>query len=332
MIRTTPAGPPRVSPHDMEGVRVSRRELMGLRHEAARLAAGTTDGVAGLFAGGYRSLFRGRGLEFDEVRPYQPGDDYRTLDWRVTARTGQFHTKLFQEEREHSLYILIDAGPGMQFGSRNAFKWVLAARVAALFAWLAVGSGDRVGGIVFGDGRHCHRCPAAGGQAAAARLFGLLAGLPSGQPAAGGSRSKLADALILLRRRARPGSPVLVLSDFLDLSPAAERQLTNLARHHGLLALMLFDPLEAALPRPGAYAFSDGNGCLGLSTADRALRKAFRDRFLARREKAAAVLRRNGGRFFVLGTQEPWIRRLREGLLTPRRQERSITGNERPRR
>ncbi len=318
--RKTPADSPAAVADNLEGVRVSRRELMGLRLEAARLTAAATDGVPGLFAGGYRSLFRGRGLEFDEVRLYQPGDDYRTLDWRVTARTGQFHTKLFQEEREHSLNILIDAGPGMQFGSRNAFKWVVAARVAALFAWLAVGSGDRVGGIVFGDGRYCHRCPPAGGQSAAARLFSLLAALPAAQPTIAGSRSTLADALILLRRTARPGSPVLILGDYTDLPQGAEPQLTKVARHHGLLGVMLYDPLEADLPPPGAYAFSDGEGRLGLSTRDRALRKAFRQRFQARRERAAGLLQRNGGRFFVLGTQDPWIHRLREGLLIQRRQ------------
>jgi uncharacterized protein (DUF58 family) len=119
---------------------------------------------------------------------------------------------------------------------------------------------------------------------------------------------------MLLRPLARPGSPVLILSDLMDLPGAAERQLKRLARHHGLLGVMFYDPLEAELPRSGMYSFSDGKDLIGLSTSDGALRKAFRRRFSVRQEKAAALFQQNGGRFIALGTQESWVERLRDRL------------------
>lgn len=97
--------------------------------------------------GGHRSAFRGRGMEFDEVRAYQPGDDIRTIDWRVTARTGRTHTKLFQEERERPVLLLSDARRAMRFGTRDCFKSVLSARVTALLTWVALAGNDRVGGV-----------------------------------------------------------------------------------------------------------------------------------------------------------------------------------------
>ncbi|MEO5338685.1 MAG: DUF58 domain-containing protein, partial [Magnetospirillum sp. WYHS-4] len=136
-----------------QGVDIDLAEMMLLRTEAERLALGGPNLVNGLFPGLYRSLFRGRGLDFEDVRAYQRGDDYRTLDWRVSARTGRLHTKVFREEREHTLFCLLDGGPAMRFGSRRAFKWVAAARAAAVVAWLAADNGDRIGGLVFGDGR-----------------------------------------------------------------------------------------------------------------------------------------------------------------------------------
>ena len=111
--------------------------------------------------GGYVSPYRGRGMEFEEVRAYQPGDDIRNMDWRVTARTGRPHTKLFREERERPVLFLVDLGPSMAFGTRVAFKSVVAARAAALLAWAARDNGDRIGGIVFAGKRHRELRPAA---------------------------------------------------------------------------------------------------------------------------------------------------------------------------
>ncbi|MBY0274525.1 DUF58 domain-containing protein, partial [Candidatus Binatia bacterium] len=134
------------------GIVASVAELVALRSDAARLDASPRGRVRTLHAGAYASAFRGRGMEFDETRAYQPGDDVRAIDWRVTARTGRVHTKLFHEERERPVLLLVDQRMHMRFGTRDAFKSVVAARAAATVAWAARDQGDRVGGLIVTDG------------------------------------------------------------------------------------------------------------------------------------------------------------------------------------
>ena len=297
----------------MPGTRVSVRQLWELHRQALELDRLAGGAVSSLFPGAWRSRFRGRGIEFDEVRPYQWGDDFRVVDWKVTARTGKMHTKLFQEERERTLWLVVDAGPSMQFGTRNCFKWVRAAEVAALFAWLAHEQGDRVGAIVHGDARRCHLLPGSGGEAGLWKCFGLLAGIHARQPA---SRCGLADALGHLRRLARPGSLMLVIGDFQEPGQAVERHLAHLARHGELAAVQLFDPLERELPAAGLYPVNGGDGrCAGvLDTSDPALRKRWRLRFRERQGRVRATFSRVGARALAVGTHEPLLETLRSRL------------------
>ena len=131
----------------LRGVVARLADLVAAR---PRVRGGFSGGkrVSSQLYGGHGSSFRGRGMEFDEVRVYHPGDDVRTIDWRVTARTGRPHTKLFQEERERPVLVLVDARASMRFGTRDCFKSVLAAKAAAVLAWIGIGGGDRVGGLV----------------------------------------------------------------------------------------------------------------------------------------------------------------------------------------
>ncbi len=145
--------------NEYRGAFTRLRDLIWLRY-AAKQASRELDNLidnktANPLAGLMTSRFRGRGIDFAEVRVYQPGDDIRTIDWRVTARTGVAHTKLFQEERERPVLLLVDQSSSMYFGSRVMFKSVLAARTAALLAWAVLERGDRIGGIVFSE--HGHR-------------------------------------------------------------------------------------------------------------------------------------------------------------------------------
>ena len=133
--------------HPDQGVRLTVDELLALRRDALGLDLTSRYRVSSTLAGGYRSKFRGRGMDFDEVRTYQPGDDIRNIDWRVTARTGKPHTKLFKEERERPVFLLIDQSKHLFFGSRNALKSVVAARAASLLVWASINAGSRIGGI-----------------------------------------------------------------------------------------------------------------------------------------------------------------------------------------
>ena len=137
--------------HADKGVRLTIDELLALRREAMALDLSSNYRVSSTLAGGYRSKFRGRGMDFDEVRLYQPGDDIRNIDWRVTARTGKPHTKLFREERERPVFLLLDQSKHLFFGSRVAFKSVIAARAASLLIWASITAGSRIGGVLFDD-------------------------------------------------------------------------------------------------------------------------------------------------------------------------------------
>jgi len=129
-------------------------DLISLRFEATRLALPRNIRATHPISGQQRSKIQGRGVDFSEVRLYQPGDDVRSIDWRVTARTDRPHTKLFQEEKERPVMVLIDQGPSLFFGSKVRFKSVAAARLGVMLAWSALGEGDRVGGIIFNDEGH----------------------------------------------------------------------------------------------------------------------------------------------------------------------------------
>jgi len=158
-----------------EAVRVSVASLIGLAHAARGLSLHRGD-VRARRSDVRRSLFKGRGMEYDESRLYQPGDDVRHLDWRVTARTGKPHTKLFREERERPVFLWVDCRAPMFFATRGRFKSVAAAQLAALLAWSAVHDGDRIGSVLFTEDTHREIKPQRG-KTGALRLFRELAGV-----------------------------------------------------------------------------------------------------------------------------------------------------------
>lgn len=296
-----------------DGIRVTPDELRAMRGEAAALGMPPPGIVASLFPGAFRARYHGRGLEFAEARQYQPGDDFRSLDWRVTARTGRLHTKLFREEREQCLMLLLDAAPGMQFGTRTCFKWVAAARLGALFAWLAVDQGNRLGGLLSGVTAPSPPLRPASGEGAALRLFQQWSTVSP-------ERSAAADAATDLRRLRQllpPGSLVLLLSDFSAIDARWEAELALLARHHEVAAIRIYDPLEAALPRDGRLPFTDGERLLQIDSADPALRRRYREQFRRQEARLSDLLRRHGGTAMAIGNHEQPAESLRRQL--PRR-------------
>src|SRR6185312_7752608 len=149
-------------------------DLIAMRQHARREEHAASKRVAGSRAAAHASKLRGRGVDYVESRAYQPGDDIRQMDWRLTARSGRPHTKLFQEEREQSVLLIVDGNPSMHFGTRERFKSVQAARTAALAAWAAVQGGDRIGAVGFGPGLAAELKPG-GGPRGALRVLRALA-------------------------------------------------------------------------------------------------------------------------------------------------------------
>ena len=295
-------------------VRPSLDELVGLSQPAAGITLSRPTARA-LQSGQYLSRFKGRGMEFDETRLYMPGDDVRNLDWRVTARTGKAHTKLFREERERPVFLSVDYRAAMFFATRGMYKSALAARLAALVAWSARRHDDRIGGQVFSEAGSLELKPDHG-QAAVLRLLRVLvdeARPKTGRPA----ERALEEALVHLPRHARPGSLVFVFSDFRELTAAGEAAISRLARHcDGVLAL-IYDPIEQHLP-PGRHRYADGlSECV--IDADAALIAEYEARFLARYHAVRALARRHGLRFVACSTAESPLSVLQRGAQRPPR-------------
>lgn len=209
-------------------------------------------------AGTYLAKSKGRGMEFDEVRHYQNGDDVRTIDWRVTARTGKVHTKLFREEKERPVFILTDVGHSMRFGSNLLFKSVQAAHLAALIAWHVKQRGDKLGGLVFNQHQHIELKP----QSRSHGVLRYFHALTEVHGATAGNRGlTLNDALSQLRRLVRPGSLVYILSDFNDFNDDGLRHIRAIRQHNEVSCCPITDPLDLTLPSGshGLAAVTDGH-------------------------------------------------------------------------
>ncbi|MCP0914948.1 MULTISPECIES: DUF58 domain-containing protein [Legionella] len=227
-----------------------------------------------LRAGTHLSKLRGRGMDFAEVRNYQAGDEVRHMEWRVTARTGKPHVKLYQEERERPAIILTDFNDSMYFGTRHAFKSVVAARLAALVAWTAVCEGDRVGGLLFSGGKHDEFPPRGREAGVLPFLAGLSEYTKEDKTEAKQPRS-LSEALLRLRRVAKPGSILVLISDFYNLDVDSEQHLSRLRAHNDVLAYHVCDPLELAPPKPQQYAITNGRKELLLDTTVQSVAAAY---------------------------------------------------------
>lgn len=286
--------------------------LIRLRGTARGLELSARRRSLSVQSGGYLSAYRGRGMEFDEVRVYQPSDDARTIDWRVTARRGRPHTKLFREERERPVLIFVDLHPGMYFGSRVQYKSVLAGHIGALVGWAAVQSGDRVGGIVSAADGHQEIHPAA----RAHGLLALLHGMVRLQPKKPGNlrHGHMDTSLARVARLAHPGSLVIIISDFREMGDEADKHLGILARHNDVIASFLFDPLEAIPPRPGRYRLGDGHQRLTLDTGKLPVAKQWTAQFQMHREMVRGHCRRHGIHYMEAATSDKVLRALQTGF------------------
>ena len=262
-------------PPQGDGIHLSAEELIALRPRCHALRLPMRQPAASALAGAYRSRFRGRGVDFLESRNYQPGDDIRNMDWRVTARTGKAHTKVFQEERERPVLVVLDAGPTLYFGTRRRLKSVAAGQLAAAVAWSAVRRGDRIGGFLFAPGRHREIRPAGGRRGAMRMIQGLVDWLQPEQQDADSPES-LSTALERVRHTVRPGSLVVIISDFFGLDEHCNRHLSRLRQHSDVIGCQVLDAAEHQLPA-GRYPITDGEQATVLDTS----RSASRNRYQA---------------------------------------------------
>jgi len=272
--------------------------MMGCRHDAKQLALAKKASIHSKQPSGHRTKLRGRGIDFDEVRRYQPGDDIRAMSWRIMAKTGKPYTKLFHDERERPVIVWVDYQPSMFFATKKAFKSVVASRIAALLAWSAYQHGDRLGGVAFAQNQHWEVRPRRQ-QNTVLKFLSVLDEAQRSVPwMPTDTNASIDHGLIRLRRIIRPGSLIFLLSDFRAYTDTTKTHLERLSRYNDVVMFHIFDPLERRLPEPGHFRLSDGQQQILIDAHN----KHNRQRYAATAEAHIAALKAmcwHGGMHYV---------------------------------
>lgn len=289
-----------------ELISISLKTLIDLVRPATSLKQRKSK-INSSLSGGFLSRIKGRGMEFDETRLYQPGDDIRNIDWRVTARTNTTHTKLFREERERAIFISVDNRPSMNFATRGVFKSVQAAKLAALLAWVAQLHGDRVGGQIY-TADYCHELKPHNGRHAVLRLLNALVHRDNKLKP---TDTRLHQVISRLAHHVRPGSLIYLISDFRGLDSQVENHFSKLTQHSDVVLIHVFDPLESSLPDSGRYRFTDGLKEISLDTRDRQRTTDYHLRFDQHQQKLKQLAKKMRMGYIQCSTIDDPVRKLR---------------------
>lgn len=297
----------------LRGYDIQLNELVALRTPARGVAFRHHRKVSATLGGAYYSNHRGRGMDFDEVRLYQPGDDLRSVDWRVTARRNTPHTKVYKEERERPIYIVVDFRSTMYFGTRVAFKSVIAAKIAAILSWVAVESGDRVGALLITPTGSIILRPQAR-QKAALVIIKKLADVTQQQPHHYQLGAEVVvDSFKMLTQVIRPNGLVFLISDFQGIDVSTLSVLQNIAQKQQLVSVMVYDALEETLPHRGEYTFADESNRLSIVASD-AVCDSYRATFSQRLTELRAWHHQQSAKWIKLRTDDNIISTLRQWL------------------
>ncbi len=251
-----------------------------------RIEIRTTKLVNNLFAGRYHSTFKGRGVEFLDVREYVPGDDIRTIHWSVTARLNQAYVKRFREERELTILIAVDLSRSHRFGTRNRLKSELAAEIVALLSFAALKNNDKVGLLLFTDRVESYIPPRKTRKHALRLVRDALGFQPEG------AGTDITGALEYLNRIQKRRAVVFVVSDFMD--EGWERLMGITQRHHDTISMVLEDPMERKWPEVGRLLVSDAEtGARGLAPGSKSFRLAYDEKANAAKENRDRIFKRH---------------------------------------
>jgi uncharacterized protein (DUF58 family) len=314
-IRRKSAAPARAS-----GVYANRDELMRLRFKASGFSFLPRQPIHSVLSGRHASRLRGRGLNFEELRGYLRGDDPRHIDWKVTARTGEPHVRVYTEEKDRTVWLLVDQRISMFFGSRQRMKSVVAAEAAAVAAWRVLAQRDRVGALIFDD-REMHIIEPRRSEQQVTRIIDRVIDRNHALEAHSGIEPNPGMLNRVLRRGAalaRHDSLVCVISDAAGNDRDTRRHVTHLTGHNDVLFVFVYDPLEQTFPDAGRLVFTDGRIQVDFNTAERKLRDAYRDSFDRRLARIAATSRQHAIPLLQLHTETPVLEQVRE-QLGPRR-------------
>jgi len=299
-----------------EGIYAELDDLVRLQHKASGFSFLPKQPVHSILSGRHTSKLRGRGLNFEELRNYLPGDDTRNIDWKVTARTRTPYVRVYTEEKDRTVWLLIDQRIGMFFGSRHRMKSVVAAEVAAISAWRVLSAGDRVGALVFSDTEISVIRP----HRSRERVMQILKQVVKKNRALSANNDlkpdtgKLNEALKQVSILARHDCLVCLITDGDGINPETRKHITRLSEHNDVLTALIFDPLEKDMPAAGRLRFADGEGQIEADTSNRKLRMAFQGEFGKKLERIQSASRRFSIPVLALDTIDPVPDQIRDAL------------------
>ncbi len=297
-------------------VYVSLAQLMALEFKARDLSFLARQPQGSILAGNHASRLRGRGLNFDELRRYQPGDDLRHLDWRASLRTGKPVVRTFTEERDRPALIVVDQRMSMFFGSQRSFKSAVAAELAALVAWMVFHAGDRVGGLVFNDQRIDSIAPLRSRKRVEALLSRVVQqnrALNAGNPDAE-DEDQLDKALQRCLGVAGHDHLICIVSDFAGAGERTLQLMRQLSAHNDVIALQVYDPLALKLPNNGRLLVTQGELQVELAIEKRNVHQPLGDFLSGRLKDVATLLRRSQVPLMMISTAEDAHGQLRAEL------------------
>ncbi|MDN3651645.1 DUF58 domain-containing protein [Thalassotalea ponticola] len=306
-----------------DGIHLSIDQLLAYRSKVSLINLAPRKNVQSHLSGNYLARSKGRGMEFDEVRHYQAGDDIRAIDWRVTARTGKTHTKLFKEEVERPVLIAVDLGQTMYFGSELMFKSVQACHLGALIAWHANSRGDRVGGLVFHEQNHVELKPQSRQHGVLHYLHALdelhQQGLDLWHHKPAYQQQYFIDNINRLCQLAKPGALVYVITDGYHVNDDVMLALRNINQHCELVVCHVDDPLEHRLPAVGqksSVMITDGEHSQPLLLGDKTIAQQYKQRATDIHKQKRAYYQRAGARVTHISANELLEQQLKQGLET----------------
>ncbi|SAL82183.1 hypothetical protein AWB67_06051 [Caballeronia terrestris] len=294
-------------------VYVDAAHLTKLEFRARGLSFVAPHPLSSILSGKHASRLRGRGLNFEEIRGYLPGDDIRHIDWKVSMRLGKAHVRVYTEERDRPLLVVVDQRMSMFFGSRRAFKSVVAAEAAALAVWMAFAAGDRVGGVIFDDSTVVPVKPLRS-RSRIRMLFGAIGRMNAALHADSAARTNYAQlnaALEGVLQLAAHDHLIFVVSDFAGADERTRQLLRELSAHNDVVASMVFDPLWQRMPEHRALVVSEGRLQVELRIEHERVREPLASLFKGRSAEVAELLRASGVPLMALSTAEPTIDQVR---------------------
>jgi uncharacterized protein (DUF58 family) len=299
-----------------EDVYTNLHALVRLRFAAHGFSYLPKQPLRSLLSGRKRSRLRGRGLDFDELRHYRPGDDIRNMDWRVTNRTGKPHVRVYTEERDRPVMVVVDQRLPMFFGSEQKMKSVVAAEVAALTAWRVLSVGDRIGSILFNDTRTVEIRPTRNERRVTSWL-GDLATMNnelSVLAPQGSNSNALFEALLLLERSVSHDYLVILISDFYGWNTSTLGTIRRISQHNDVICALVYDPLERDISRADQLVVSDGKLQLEVDPQRQGLGEKFEASFESSIAHVQDELKRHNIPVIPIETATPVRDQLREKL------------------